>query len=62
MLTVVGLWSYFFFQGWGLPDYSVGGTGVMPVALITLASAAAMVGGSLLSKPPDQQTVDRFFA
>lgn len=55
------LWSWFFVDGWGEPDYTIGGTGVMPVAVIFLGSAAAMAVGSLLSKPPDQPTLRRFF-
>ncbi len=58
--TVAVLWTYYFVQGWGQPDYTVGGTGVMPVAVIVLASAAAMLVGSLLSSPPDEATVQKF--
>jgi SSS family solute:Na+ symporter len=58
--TVAFLWTYYFIQGWGMPDYTVGGTGVMPVAVIVLASAAAMLAGSLLSSPPDEATVQKF--
>jgi SSS family solute:Na+ symporter len=61
LATVAVLWSYYFVQGWGLLDYTVGGTGVMPVAVVTLASALAMVVASLLSKPPDRALVERFF-
>ena len=61
VLTVAALWSYFFYQGWQIPSYTVGMTGVMPVAVILVASAAAMVGGSLLTKPPAKTTVDAFF-
>ena len=48
-------------QGFGRPDYSVGGTGVMPVAVIFAASSLALVIGSLLSRPPDSKAVERFF-
>ena len=61
LATVASLWTYYFIQGWGQPDYSVGGTGVMPVAVIVIASALAMVGGSLLSSPPDDAIVRKFF-
>jgi SSS family solute:Na+ symporter len=62
VLTVVVLWLYFFADGWKVPGYTVGGTGVMPVAVIFAASAAAMVAGSLLTRPPDREVVERFFA
>jgi SSS family solute:Na+ symporter len=58
--TVAVLWTYYFLQGWGQPDYTVGGTGVMPVAVIVLASAAAMLVGSLLSSPPNEAAVQKF--
>ncbi len=61
VISVAVLWTYFFLLGWKIPDYTVGGTGVMPVAVILAASAAAMIIGSLLSKPPARETVDKFF-
>jgi len=61
VLTVATLWTYYFVQGWGQPDYSVGGTGVMPVAVIFVASTLAMIAGSLASEPLDEATVQRFF-
>ena len=61
VLTVVLLWTYFFSRGFGRPDYTVAGTGIMPVAVIVVASAAAMIVGSLLSSPPDKATLRRFF-
>ena len=35
--------------------------GMMPVAIITLASAAALVGVSLITRPPAEATVGKFF-
>ncbi|MEE3274091.1 MAG: sodium:solute symporter family protein [Acidobacteriota bacterium] len=61
LLTVAALWTYYFIQGWGQPDYSVGGTGIMPVAVIVTASVLAMLVGSLLSSPPCDATVRKFF-
>ena len=61
VLTVAALWCYFFFQGWKIPGYTVGMTGVMPVVVILAASAVAMIVGSLLTKPPAKSTVDKFF-
>ncbi len=61
VLTVVVLWLYFFLDGWQVPGYTVGGTGVMPVAVIFAASATAMVVGSLLTRPPRREVVERFF-
>lgn len=61
VVTVATLWTYYFSQGVGQPDYTVGGSDVMPVAVIVVASAAAMIAGSLLSTPPDEARLQRFF-
>ena len=61
VLTAAGLWAYFFIAAGDDPDYTVGGTGLMPVAVILAASTAAMLGVSLLTKPPDQAVLERFF-
>ena len=61
ILTVVVLWVYFFMQGWGNADYTVGGTGVMAVAVITPASALALILVSLMTKPPEESRLAKFF-
>ncbi len=61
VLTVAALWIYFFLEGWQVPGYTVGGTGVMPVAVIFLASCAALVIVSLATRPPDDEVVGKFF-
>jgi len=61
LITVAVLWTYFFARGFGQPDYTVGGTGIMPVAVIVVASAIAMIVGSLVSRPPDEAVVREFF-
>lgn len=62
LATVVVLWLYFFLDGWQTPGYSVGGTGALPVAVIFLGSAFALIGVSLLTRPPEAATLDRFFS
>ena len=61
VISVVVLWIYFFIQGWQAPGYTVGGSGVMPVAVILAVSVVAMVVGSLLSKPTDPAAIQKFF-
>ena len=61
VISVVVLWIYFFIQGWEAPGYTVGGTGIMPVAVILAVSVVAMIIGSLLSKPPDSSIIQKFF-
>ena len=67
VLVMVATWVPLFYEGLILPtrehrlqdDYLV--LGMMPVAIIFAASAAALVIVSLLTRPPDKQDVDRFF-
>ena len=61
ILTVAVLWIILFIQGWNYPGYTIGGTGIMPVAVILSAGAIAMVIGSLLTKPPEKALISKFF-
>ncbi|HVS65653.1 MAG TPA: sodium:solute symporter family protein [Thermoanaerobaculia bacterium] len=60
LVTVVVTWIWFFVRAWGRPDYSVGGTGLDPVAVVFGASVLAMLVGSLASRPPDEAAIERF--
>ena len=60
IVTVIVLWSWFFARGFGQADYSVGGTDVMPVAVIFAGSTLAMVVVSLLTRAPAPNRVARF--
>jgi SSS family solute:Na+ symporter len=69
ILAAMASWGYLFWQSkFGLiPNYSVdiklGGEvyPTMPVATILLCSLVAMVGVSLVTRPPDKKTLDLFF-
>lgn len=61
LAVVAVLWLLFFIDGWGVPDYTVSGTGIMPVAVLMTASSLAMVLGSLWSRPPEPAVLRRFF-
>jgi Na+/proline symporter len=61
VLTVAALWIFFFVRGWSVPGYTVGGTGVMPVAVILAAGALALILVSLAGRPPERAVLDRFF-
>ena len=61
ILSVAVLWTWFLVDGWSTPNYPVGGTGIMPAAVILAVSATAMIVVSLLTRPPDRAIVDRFF-
>jgi len=65
VLVMASTWGYFFYEGLiARPegqdgDYLV--LGMMPVTFIFLASALALVLVSLVTKPPAQSTVDKYF-
>ncbi len=61
LLTTALLWLYFFYQGWGQPQYTVADTGILPIGLMLPASIAALIVGSLLSTPPAPKTLAKFF-
>jgi SSS family solute:Na+ symporter len=61
VVTVVVLWLFFFFRAGNSETYTVGGTGIMPVAIILAASAAAMLIVSLLTRPPAPAVIAKFF-
>ena len=60
-VSVIVLWTYFVSVGWESRDYTIGDTGVMPVGVMLVVSALAMVVGSLLTKPPEAAVLDKFF-
>ena len=52
ILAAASLWAWFFWDSLNTGGpYSVGGTGLMPVAVIVPAAALALVAGSLLTRP-----------
>lgn len=60
VVTVAALWIFFFVSGFSEPGYTVMKSGVMPVAVMLLASAAALVVVSLLTAAPAERVLDRF--
>ena len=61
IFSVIVLWLYFFLRYWQTSGYTVGGTGIMPVAVIILVSSLTLIIVSLLTKPPSSETVDKYF-
>ena len=61
IISVILLWLYFFLRNWQTSGYSVGGTGVMPVAVLIVVSSVTLVIVSLFTKPPSSQTLEKFF-
>lgn len=60
VLGVVVLWLLFFNLAAGDRTYTVGGTGIMPVAVILIASVLALVVVSLMTSPPNAAHVAKF--
>ena len=59
VIAVLITWFIFFaMSGFG-GEYTVGG--IMPVAFCFLAGAITMFVVSLATKPPSQETIDKFF-
>jgi SSS family solute:Na+ symporter len=59
VLAAVAVWLYYFLQSGGR-EYTLPG-GVMPVTVALAASAAAMIVVSLLTSPPSEATLRKFF-
>jgi len=61
LLTAIGLWVAFLVRGWNDPGYTVAGSGLMPVLVILVAAAVALIVVSYLSRPPAPEHLARFF-
>jgi len=59
--SVVGLWVIFFYKAWNVPGYTVGGTGIVPVAVLLVVSGAVLIFVSLLTRPPAPRVLEKFF-
>jgi len=61
VLSVIVLWAVFFARAGSTPGYTVGGSGVMPVAVILPVACAVLLGVSVITTPPDRDHLARFF-
>ena len=61
IISVIVLWLYFFIKHWNTAGYTVGGTGIMPVAVLILVSSITLITVSLFTKPPTTETIGKFF-
>lgn len=60
VLATAATWGVLFARGFGDPGYTIGGTGVMPVALLLAVSTVVLVVVSLVTRPPAPATVARY--
>jgi hypothetical protein len=60
--TVAVLWVGFFLDSLGSKgEYTVGETGLLPVAFLFSGAVLSLVLVSLLTSPPPDRVLDRFF-
>jgi len=61
VLSVIVLWIYFFLKSGRSEDYTVGDTGIMPVAVILTVSALTMIVVSMITRAPEEAILRKFF-
>ena len=60
IIAAMVAWLYYFHQSGYGGEYVVG-PGIVPAAICFVASAVALVAVSLATKPPSNETIDKFF-
>ena len=61
VISVMILWIYLFISSGQSSSYTLGGTGIMPVALLLSVSSAMMIIVSLLTCAPNENVIRKFF-
>ncbi len=62
VITVAVLWGWFFLRSLAVSgEYTVGGTGLLPVVVMFLGCCLILVAVSLFTAPPDEAVLARFF-
>ena len=61
VISAMTLWIYLFISSDQSPSYTLGGTGIMPVALLLSVSSAMMIIVSLGTCAPDETVIKKFF-
>jgi SSS family solute:Na+ symporter len=61
IVSVVALWTYFFIRAGSSDSYTIGKTGILPVALILTVSTLSLIVVSLFTKVPDETRLKKFF-
>lgn len=62
VVSVAVLWVVFLVSSLGAEgEYTVGGSGLMPVAVMFAGASVSLILVSLVTQPPDDELVDRFF-
>jgi SSS family solute:Na+ symporter len=61
IISVIGLWLFFFLKAGNDQKYTLGDTGIMPVALMIVVSSVTLVVVSLLTPAPADERIRKFF-
>ena len=62
IVTVGALWVFFFMRSLSMAgEYTIAGTGLLPVTLMFLGSVVSLVLVSLVTRPPREETIKEFF-
>lgn len=61
VFSVIALWLFFFLKAGSDQKYTLGGTGIMPVALMICVSSLVLIVVSLLTPSPSEDRIRKFF-
>ena len=63
IVTVGVLWVFFFMRSLSMAgEYTIAGTGLLPVTLMFLGSVVSLILVSLVTRPPREETIKEFFS
>ncbi len=61
VISVIALWLFFFLKAGNDQHYTIGNTGIMPVALMIAVSSIMLIMVSLLTPAPSEESIRKFF-
>ncbi|HSE40424.1 MAG TPA: sodium:solute symporter family protein [Acidobacteriota bacterium] len=61
IFSVIAMWLFFFLKAGNDQNYTLGDTGIMPVALMIVISTLMLVFVSLLTPAPSEERIRKFF-
>jgi solute:Na+ symporter, SSS family len=61
IFSVIAMWLFFFLKSGNDQNYTLGGTGIMPVVLMIAVSSLVLIVVSLLTPAPSEDRIKKFF-
>jgi solute:Na+ symporter, SSS family len=61
IFSVIAMWLFFFLRSGNDQNYTLGGTGIMPVVLMITVSSLMLIVVSLLTPAPSEDRIRKFF-